>query len=63
MIFRMPDGDIAEVSRIDYNSDESYYTSLMEVYGVKKQCVGIHNDVNQVDLIYGLILRQRPSRL
>lgn len=63
MIFRMTDGEIAEVCRDDFNVRDDYYDAIMEVYGVRPQTNYVCDNTNQLDYILGLISRHQTSRL
>lgn len=64
MLFRMPDGEIAEVRRESYSTEEEYTMALFDVYGVRypAQSTG-HCDSDQTEFIYGLMMRCGQSRL
>ena len=65
MLFRMTDGEVAEVKRTDYGSSAEYCDAIMEVYGLKlpSDAARERDDLSQLDFIYGLMTRQQPSRL
>lgn len=64
MLFRMSDGDIAEVNRRDYDTEQEYLTALHDVYQVRQQpqtrCT---DDTDQTEFIYKLMMSFAPSRL
>jgi hypothetical protein len=66
MLFRMPDGEIAEVTRRDYSTKEEYCSAIMEAYGVRlpPQSVATScDDESQLDMVYDLMMKFQPSRL
>ena len=63
MLFRMLDGELADVSRRDYETRAEYCDALMEVYGVKQQVFQPRENDNQVEVIYGLLMNHQHSRL
>jgi hypothetical protein len=64
MLFRTSDGEIAEVNKKDYDTDQDYLAALHDVYQVrqqpKTQCSG---DTDQTEFIYNLMMGFAPSRL
>lgn len=60
----MSDGDIAEVNRRDYDTEQEYLAALHDVYQVRQQpqtrCA---DDTDQLDFVYNLMMRFAPSRL
>lgn len=65
MIFRTSDGEFVEINKTDYSDKNDYMTSIMSIFGVKPQFMGIRNDTNQLDLIYNICMSNniRQSRL
>jgi hypothetical protein len=61
MIFRTTDGEFIEINKADFNYETDYNIALMEAYGVKKPSFGVKSSINQVDMIYGIILRQQQT--
>lgn len=61
MIFRTTDGEFIEINKTDFNYETDYNIALMEAYGVKKPSFGVKSSINQVDMIYGIILRQQQQ--
>lgn len=62
MIFRTPDGDFLEINKSDYNNENDYNNTLMELF-LSKPFTNKKNNINQVDYINNIILRQQKSRL
>ena len=62
MIFRTTDGEFIEINKTDFNYETDYNIALMEAYGVKKPSFGVKSSINQVDMIYGIILRQQQKQ-
>lgn len=64
MLFRTTDGEIVEVCRKDYTTEEEYVDALRDVYGVSRQ---IHSsyvgDRDQTEHIFNLMMGFSPSRL
>lgn len=64
MLFRMSDGDIAEVNRRDYDTEQDYLAALHDVYQVrqqpKTQCA---DGTDQTEHIFKLMMGFAPSRL
>ena len=60
----MSDGEIVEVNKKDYATEQDYLTALHDVYEVRQQpqtqCV---DDEDQMEFIYNLMTRFAPSRL
>ena len=64
MLFRTSDGEIAEVNKKDYDTDQDYLAALHDVYQVRQQskphCVDV---TDQTEFIYNLMMSFAPSRL
>ena len=64
MLFRMSDGEIAEVCRKDYVTEQEYLAAIQDVYNIRQQPIKpCMDDKNQTDFIYKLIMGFAPSRL
>ncbi len=64
MLFRMSDGEIAEVNKQDYATEQDYIAALHDVYEVRQQpqtrCA---EGTDQTEFIYSLMMGFAPSRL
>jgi hypothetical protein len=58
------DGEIVEVCRKDYTTEEEYVDALQDVYGVNRHVQTSYiNDKDQTDHIFKLMMGFAPSRL
>ena len=64
MLFRALDGEIVEVCRKDYLTENDYIAALQHVYGVNRQIHSSYvDDRDQTDHIFNLMMGFAPSRL
>jgi hypothetical protein len=64
MLFRMSDGEIAEVNKQDYATEQEYVLALHDVYEVRQQVqTQCAEGTDQTEFIYNLMMGFAPSRL
>ena len=64
MLFRSLDGEIVEVCRRDYSTENDYIAALQHVYGVNRQIHSSYvDDRDQTEHIFNLMMGFAPSRL
>jgi hypothetical protein len=62
MLFRdKMTGDLVVVNRDDYTDRRQYYSEIKKLFGIESKKTNIVEKDNQVDFIYGLLSRKRPS--
>lgn len=62
MLFRdKATGDLVLINQSDYVNTKQFYREIKKLFGIETKQASITEKENQVDFIYGLISRKRPS--
>jgi len=62
MLFRdKSSGDLVVVNESDYANRKEFYRDIKKLFGIETKPANIVEKDNQVDFIYGLLSRKRPS--
>ena len=62
MLFRdRTNGDLVILNQSEYSSKKEFYSEVKKLFGLTPKKHNIVNKENQVDFIYGLLSRKRPS--
>lgn len=62
MLFRdRTNGDLVILNQNEFLSKKQFYTEVRKLFGIAPKKTHIVDKENQVDFIYGLLSRKRPS--
>lgn len=62
MLFRdRTNGDLVILNQKEHSNKKEYYAEIKKLFGLTPKKTNMIEKENQVDLIYGLISRKRPS--
>ena len=62
MLFRdRINGDLVVLNQSEFSSKKEFFSEVKKLFGVTAKKTNIVDKENQVDFIYGLLSRKRPS--